>query len=122
MGRSDGRPVSSRGRLQRGASRAPFALLLFALDLAFQTFVSPVTLSVSNAQVTEGNAGTTHLAFPVTLSFPVGATVTATFSLANGTATGGPVLRHQRRFRQRERHGHDPGRQHDRDGYGHRLS
>jgi hypothetical protein len=60
-------------------------------DLYFQTFVTQATLSVGNAQVTEGNSGTTNLVFPVSLSFAVGAAVTAPYTLTNGNATGGPA-------------------------------
>lgn len=58
-------------------------------DFAFQTFVTAASLSVSGAQLVEGNAGTTNLVFPVTLSFPVAAAVTAPYTLANGSAVGG---------------------------------
>jgi len=64
---------------------------VFGVDLAFQTFVTQAVLSVGPGQVTEGDAGTTSLVIPVTLNFAVGAAVTAPYTLANGTATGGPA-------------------------------
>jgi hypothetical protein len=39
-----------------------------AFDFVYRTFVTPPVLSVGNAQVAEGNSGTTTLIFPVTLS------------------------------------------------------
>jgi Calx-beta domain-containing protein len=48
--------------------------------------VKPV-MSVSDASVTEGNTGTTTLAFPVTLSSAASQVVTVSYSTADGTAT-----------------------------------
>jgi hypothetical protein len=47
------------------------------------------TINVSDAQVTEGNAGTTVALFNVTLSVASGMPVTVQFATANGTATAG---------------------------------
>ncbi|HEY1189381.1 MAG TPA: Calx-beta domain-containing protein, partial [Gemmata sp.] len=47
----------------------------------------PPTLSVNSPSVSEGNAGTTTLAFTVTLSAASANTVTVNYSTANGTAT-----------------------------------
>ena len=51
--------------------------------------VTAPTVSIANATVTEGNAGTTPASFAVTLSKPSTATVTVGYSTANGTATAG---------------------------------
>ncbi len=48
-----------------------------------------VALSIADAVVTEGNSGTTNLAFAVTLSGPAASAVTVSFSTANGTAQDG---------------------------------
>ncbi|RIK82793.1 MAG: hypothetical protein DCC68_05345 [Planctomycetota bacterium] len=45
------------------------------------------TVSIANASVVEGNAGTTTMTFSVTLSAPVDAPVTVTLNSADGTAT-----------------------------------
>jgi serine protease len=47
------------------------------------------TLSVSNAAITEGNAGTKVMAFTVHLSEPAAVPATFNFATANGTATAG---------------------------------
>jgi hypothetical protein len=49
----------------------------------------PPTLNVGPASVVEGDAGTTTLLFPVTLSGPTYQTVSAGYSTADGTATAG---------------------------------
>ncbi|HEV7241778.1 MAG TPA: autotransporter domain-containing protein [Thermoanaerobaculia bacterium] len=46
-------------------------------------------VSVANAQVTEGNAGTTVMTFPITLTTPAAIAVQATYFTSDGTATGG---------------------------------
>jgi hypothetical protein len=46
-------------------------------------------ISISNATVKEGNAGTTQIIFNVTLSMQSDETVFVSYSTANGTATGG---------------------------------
>jgi Ca2+-binding RTX toxin-like protein len=45
------------------------------------------SLSVAGASVAEGNAGTTSLSFPVTLSAPVGWSVSVAYATANGSAS-----------------------------------
>jgi hypothetical protein len=45
------------------------------------------TLSIGDASATEGNAGTTTLSFPVTLSAPATQTVSVSYATADGTAT-----------------------------------
>ena len=47
------------------------------------------TLSIADASVTEGNAGTTQLSFTVTLSQAATAPVTVHYATADGTATAG---------------------------------
>ena len=47
------------------------------------------TLSVADATVTEGNSGTSDLAFTVTLSAAATSPVTVAYATANGTATAG---------------------------------
>lgn len=47
------------------------------------------TLSISDAQITEGDAGTTVLVFDVSLSDPPTETVTVDFATQDGTATAG---------------------------------
>ena len=47
------------------------------------------SLSISDGQVTEGNAGTVNAIFTLTLSAPSGRAVSALLSTADGTATGG---------------------------------
>ena len=47
------------------------------------------SLSVGDASVLEGNAGTTALVFPITLSAATPLPVTASYATADGTATGG---------------------------------
>ncbi len=47
------------------------------------------SLSIADAQVTEGNAGTVNAVFTLTLSAPSGQPVSALLSTADGTATGG---------------------------------
>ena len=49
----------------------------------------PPTVSIGDATVTEGNAGTLNAAFTVTLSAAFGQPVTVNYSTANGTATAG---------------------------------
>jgi uncharacterized protein YhjY with autotransporter beta-barrel domain len=46
-------------------------------------------VTVSSPNAVEGNAGTTSLAFLVTLTAPAAATVQATYNTSNGTATAG---------------------------------
>jgi len=47
------------------------------------------TLSIDNASLTEGNAGSANMVFTVTLSAASGQTVSVNFATANGTATAG---------------------------------
>ncbi len=49
----------------------------------------PPSLSVADASVTEGNSGTSDLAFTVTLSAAATSPVTVAYATANGTATAG---------------------------------
>src|SRR5204863_6292114 len=46
-------------------------------------------ITVSSPSVTEGNSGTTALAFAVTLTTPAAVQIQATYATANGTATAG---------------------------------
>ena len=62
-----------------------FMLLLFATSVAAQQ----PTISVQDAVVVEGNAGTTPATFVVSLSAPSSQTVTFSFATSNGTATAG---------------------------------
>jgi hypothetical protein len=59
------------------------------IDAVFNTYVTQAALSVGGGSVIEGNSGTRNLAFPVFTSLAVGADVTASYALANGTARGG---------------------------------
>ncbi len=56
---------------------------------AFGTILNDdaATVSISNAQVVEGNSGTVNLVFDVTLSAPVDVPVTVTLDSADGSAT-----------------------------------
>jgi len=49
----------------------------------------PVSLSINDVSVTEGNTGTTNAVFTVTLSAASAQTVTVNYSTANGSATAG---------------------------------
>lgn len=51
------------------------------------TLGAPASLSISDASITEGNAGTSNLAFTVTLSRAVSNTVSVQFQSADGTAS-----------------------------------
>lgn len=46
-------------------------------------------MSIADSSIAEGNSGTTNLIFNVTLNAAGGAASSATYTLANGTATGG---------------------------------
>ena len=50
---------------------------------------APPSISVNNAEVSEGGAGTTNMAFTVSLSAPSTQTITVDFATAGGTATPG---------------------------------
>src|SRR4051794_4003886 len=60
----------------------------FSACAAITTPATPA-ISISDAQVTEGNAGTATMTFNVFLSAASASTVTASFATANGTATSG---------------------------------
>ncbi|MFL6260853.1 MAG: beta strand repeat-containing protein [Thermoanaerobaculia bacterium] len=49
----------------------------------------PVSISINDVSVLEGNSGTTPASFTVTLSNPSTSTITVTYQTANGTATSG---------------------------------
>jgi hypothetical protein len=49
----------------------------------------PVTISINDVTVVEGNGGTTPATFTVSLSNPSSKTITVTWQTANGTATAG---------------------------------
>jgi uncharacterized repeat protein (TIGR01451 family) len=49
----------------------------------------PPAISISNAAILEGNAGTTNLIFNLTLSAPMGVPVSVSFATADGSATAG---------------------------------
>ena len=51
---------------------------------------APLSLSVGDATITEGDSGTTNASFTVTLSEASGQEVTVNYATANGTATAGP--------------------------------
>jgi uncharacterized repeat protein (TIGR01451 family) len=53
------------------------------------TILSKPSLSIADASITEGDSGTKNLSFTVTLSAAIPANATATYTLTNGTATGG---------------------------------
>ncbi len=50
---------------------------------------TPPRLSVGDVEITEGNSGSTMVAFPVLLSNPIDQVVTVDFATADGTATSG---------------------------------
>ncbi|HEV7573468.1 MAG TPA: Calx-beta domain-containing protein [Thermoanaerobaculia bacterium] len=60
----------------------------FSACAAISTPVTP-SISISDAQVVEGNAGTATMTFNVFLSAASASTVTASFATASGTATSG---------------------------------
>ena len=64
---------------------AAFLLLAASVNAAAQT----PSITVHDALVTEGNAGTTQATFSVTLSGAASQTVTCNFATADGTATAG---------------------------------
>ncbi|HEY3579649.1 MAG TPA: Calx-beta domain-containing protein [Pyrinomonadaceae bacterium] len=64
------------------------ALLLLAASVDVAAQQTP-SIGVHDAQVTEGNAGTTQATFSVTLSGASSQTVTCSFATADGTATAG---------------------------------
>ncbi|HEY9664591.1 MAG TPA: Calx-beta domain-containing protein, partial [Allocoleopsis sp.] len=69
--------------LGKGSSR-------YKLGVTSTAIAQDPTLSIaSSSSVTEGNSGTTNLAFTVSLSAPSSKTVTVGYSTANGTATAG---------------------------------
>ena len=60
------------------------------LDVAAALSVAPpVAVAISGGGVVEGNAGTTQIAFVVTLAEAASSTVTVGYATANGTATAG---------------------------------
>jgi len=65
-----------------------FTLLLFAASVDVAAQQSP-SISVRDAVVVEGNAGTTQATFVVALSGPASQAVSFSFATANGTATAG---------------------------------
>src|SRR5689334_20797617 len=65
-----------------------FAALLFLATSVAASAQTP-TISVSNAQVVEGNSGLTPATFTVSLSAASSQTVTCSFATADGTATAG---------------------------------
>ena len=69
-------PAGSSGTVLGGQTAA--ALIISDDDTS--------TISVANAQVTEGNVGSVNLNFPVTLSHPSDRTVTVQYATTNGTA------------------------------------
>ncbi|HEV7428831.1 MAG TPA: Calx-beta domain-containing protein [Thermoanaerobaculia bacterium] len=60
----------------------------FSACAAISTPATP-SITISNAQVVEGNAGTASMTFNVFLSAASASTVTASFATASGTATSG---------------------------------
>jgi hypothetical protein len=58
-------------------------------DQYWGTSPPPPSVSVNDASVTEGNAGTVNATFTVTLSAVYGQSVTVNYSTATGTATAG---------------------------------
>src|SRR5215208_1533240 len=61
-------------------------LLATSVDVAAQ---QPPSISVRDAVVVEGNAGTTQATFVVALSGPSSQSVSFSFATSNGTATAG---------------------------------
>jgi len=72
-----------------GASGATIARATATGTIANDDTAAVPTLSIGDATVAEGNAGTTVATFAVTLSASSASTVTVAFATANGTATAG---------------------------------
>jgi hypothetical protein len=75
-------------------SRSPALPAFFALQL----LTGEPTLSLENARVTEGNAGTTSATFTATLSAPSAETVTVDAETSTGTAKGTDFVTTSRRL------------------------
>ena len=58
-------------------------------DVSILLSITPLTVSISNVSVAEGNAGTTNAVFTVELSRASSQVITVDFSTADGTATAG---------------------------------
>jgi hypothetical protein len=54
--------------------------------------LSGPTVAISDASITEGNAGTKNLVFPITMSFPTNVPVTMSVNTNNGTANGNDFI------------------------------
>jgi len=77
-------------RFETTTSGAPTNTNFFVDDVSLSICEPPPTaLTVSDASVTEGNAGTADLTFTVTLAPASGNTVTVDYATADGTATAG---------------------------------
>lgn len=68
---------------------APANYVLNGMSLGGATPPPPVTVSIADVTVTEGNSGTKNAAFNVTLSGPATTVVTVAYATANGTAQAG---------------------------------
>jgi hypothetical protein len=100
-----GRLVQHTDSFKRGTARVSLVVPLNAMGKTLKVAVAikdgattvtrsatyPIqgrpSVSVGDASVTEGNAGTTSMTFPVTLSAASSQPVTVTFATADGTAT-----------------------------------
>jgi len=69
--------------------RISVAIIFTLLVLATSAAAQQPSISVGDAVVVEGNAGTVQATFAVTLSAAASQTVTCSFATANGTATAG---------------------------------
>ena len=58
-------------------------------DFSITALAGPVTVSVGDATITEGNSGVTNAVFTISLSGPSEEPVTVTYTTANGTALAG---------------------------------
>lgn len=78
-----------------GLSPADYSFKAYATNAAgtgyttVATFIAPPTISIGDASVMEGNAGTTNAVFTVTLSGPSSQIVTVTAATSNLSATSG---------------------------------
>src|SRR5262249_26308501 len=86
-------PGASYTMLVRGGPADPrvkdLAGNALSANASWSFTVAPLSLSISDTAVTEGNSGTVNASFLVTLSAPSSQTVSVSYSTGGGTATPG---------------------------------
>lgn len=93
-GQSFGTPLDEF-KIYAGAMDASLVSSLYANELAGNNHDGSVrppacpVMTIANASLTEGNSGSANMNFTVSLSSVAASTVTATYALTDGTATGG---------------------------------